>query len=643
VYQQVAIGLTARAPGPAYSGRVQPTTDAHAAGASPIAPGPPAASPGVSIGRGLLRRWQLRETPEATPQSLSGLRQGLVPRVLAARGLGADHAATAFIEAKLTGLHEPRLIPDMDRAAQRLLAALHAGDPVVIYGDYDVDGVTSTAILYRMFKLLAPASDVRTYVPHRLEEGYGLNAKAIETLAGEGARVIVSVDCGITAVHPAQVALRRGLDLIITDHHNPPATMADLPAAYAVVHPRRPDSSYPFGELSGAGVAYKLAWRMAAIAGDGERSAPPARTLLVELLAFAALGAIADVVPLVGENRVITKHGLNRLKHSPFTGVRALVDRAGLSGEKVGEWDVGFRLAPRLNACGRMGHAREAVELFITEDAARAAMIADGLEIANDQRRAVEQRIVEQASQMAQQRGMTAPGKHAIVLADPAWHAGVVGICCSRLMERFGRPTILMQMETEGPRAGEAHGSGRAIEGYNLHAALASCENDLVKFGGHDRAAGLRVRAGRLEAFTEALTAHATANIHADELTLCATADTTAAPSDLDLQAVRRLLELRPFGPGNPGIRLLLRGVKLEQDPRRFGAQGSHLELLVGDGQRRLKLTAWRLGEQLAPGGSLQRVLARGARIDAIIEPKIDTYGGEHVVGELIDLRAAEP
>jgi single-stranded-DNA-specific exonuclease len=561
---------------------------------------------------------------------------------MAARGLANHTDANTFIEAKLTALHDPRLIPDMDKAAVRILAALRAHDPVVIYGDYDVDGVTSTAILARMFRLLVPDAEIRTYVPHRLEEGYGLNAKAVETLAAEGARVIVSVDCGITAVHPAQVALRRGVDLIITDHHNPPASMDDLPAAFAVVHPRRPDSTYPFAELSGAGVAYKLAWRTAALAGDGERAAPAARALLVELLAFAALGAIADIVPLTGENRVIAKHGLARLKHSPFMGVRTLVDRAGLSGEKVSEWDVGFRLAPRLNACGRMGHAKEAVTLFTTEDSTLASAIADRLEDANIHRRAVEQAIVEQATAMAQTQGMTAPGQHAIVLAHPDWHAGVVGICCARLMERFGRPTILMQLETTGPHAGEAHGSGRAIEGYNLHAALTSCQEDLVKFGGHDRAAGLRVRAGRLKAFTKALIDHASASIPADQLTLSLTADTTASPGELQLPVVRQLMELRPFGPGNPSVKLLLAGVRVEAEPRRFGAQGQHLELLVGDGHRRIKLTAWRLGEQLAPGAPLASVLARGVKIDAVIEPKIDAYGGEHVTGELIDLRATQ-
>ncbi|MFN7430477.1 MAG: single-stranded-DNA-specific exonuclease RecJ [bacterium] len=581
----------------------------------------------VPVGRGMTRRWFIREGLAGSP----GLSGGVVSRVLAARGLGEPASAEAFLEPKLTGLIDPALMPDIDKATERLLRALRDHEQIVIYGDYDVDGITSTAILYRTLKAILPGADVRTYVPHRLEEGYGLNGKAIELLAGHGAKVIVSVDCGITAVGPALIARRCGVDLIITDHHNPPASMADLPDAYAVVHPRRPDSAYPFGELSGAGVAYKLAWRLASADGVDGRAVPAMRTLLVELLALAALGAIADIVPLVGENRVLTKHGLARLKHSPFIGVRALVDACGLSGEKVGEYDVGFRLAPRLNACGRMDHAKHAIELFTSDDGTRCAEIAEQLESANRERRGVESEIVQQACVLAGLLGMTGSDRRAIVLADERWHAGVVGICCSRLVERFCRPTILMQIDAE---TGEAHGSCRSIEGYNLHAGLEACAVHLKRFGGHDMAAGVALHKESIPAFVEAFTAHANAHSEADRLTHALRIDAECSPSELTVPAVRRLLSLEPFGRGNPAIKLLLRGVTLASEPRRFGAGGPHLELSLGDGVRRVSATAWRWGEQASK-------LARGMKVDAVIEPKIDSYGGVHAAGVLVDLRAA--
>ena len=294
---------------------------------APAGVGDGAAGGGQRVyGRGVLKRWAVRTAaPGGEPAGGGGAGggAGLAERVLAARGVtGAE--ATAFLDPRLSGLHDPSLIPDLDRAAERLLAALEKRELVVIYGDYDVDGITASAILFHMFRLLKPEAPLRMYVPHRVDEGYGLNSEAISHLADQGARVIVSVDCGVTAVGPASVARARGVDLIITDHHNPPQRVEDLPAAYAVVHPRRPDSAYPFGELSGAGVAYKLAWRLATLASGSNRASPAARELLVDLLGFAALGAIADVVPLVGENRVI-ETGLKVGEKVIVTGIQRAV------------------------------------------------------------------------------------------------------------------------------------------------------------------------------------------------------------------------------------------------------------------------------------------------------------------------------
>lgn len=614
-----------------------------------------------SLGRGVKKRWRLRRTE-------GGQSGTLVERVLAARGIGEEGGrAERYLSPSLMHLHEPGLLPDIDRAAERLLAAIREREPVVIYGDYDVDGVAATAILYHTLTHLAqwmaveegpPPLPVRTYVPHRLEEGYGLNRAAIEALAAEGARVIVSVDCGVTAVDPARAARAAGVDLIITDHHNPPATEAELPEAYAVVHPRRPGSQYPRSELCGAGVAYKLAWRMAVLAQGGRLNAE-ARRLLVDLLAFAALGTIADVVPLGGEsgegdeNRVIAYFGLTRVRSSPFVGLRALCAAAGLTGTTVSEWDVGFKLGPRLNASGRMNHAREAVELFTTADQTRAAEIAEKLEAANTERRAVESRIVRQAEAMALEAGMTGPDRRAIVLAHRDWHAGVVGICCSRLVERFCRPVLLMQLAEHEGRL-QAHGSGRSVDGFSLAAGLAACGEHLLKHGGHDMAAGLRLDAALMGAFTEAFIAHANERV-SDEmlvhgLDIDAVIDAAgvdsggAAPISYDVRTIKTLEKMKPFGRGNPAVKLLLRGVRLAMLPRVFGSTRTHVELMLDLGRgaagRELyvPITAWGWAEELV-GSTAPWKLTRGQVLDVVIEPKIDTYGGEKAAGTLVDLR----
>jgi single-stranded-DNA-specific exonuclease len=549
--------------------------------------------------------------------------------VLSVRGIEGE-AVAPFLEPKLTMLHDPSLMPDLDKAAQRLLRAARGGEKVVIYGDYDVDGVTATAILRHTLKQIEPGAVVDSYIPHRLEEGYGLNTGAIEELARQGAGVIVSVDCGVTAIEPAAAARRAGVDLIITDHHNPPASDADLPDAFAVVHPRRPGSAYPFADLSGSGVAYKLAWRLATMAGGASRVDGAMRALLIELLAFAALGAIADVVPLQGENRVIARHGLHRIKHSPIIGLRALVEASGLAGERVDAWDVAFRLAPRLNASGRMSHARDAVELFTTDNPERAKTIAEALTEQNNQRRTVERQIFEQAAEAAVKAGMDRPDRRAIVLADPRWHAGVVGIVCSRLVERFGRPAILLCDDGES-----LHGSGRSIDGFNLHGALESCAGMLAKFGGHDMAAGLRLDRGRMDEFVAAFTGVANERISEDELLPKVEIDCPATLDELTPVNVRRLESLGPFGRGNPPVTLLLASLKLDAPATPMGKGGEHVAMHVqqAGSARTLRLVGWGWGER-------RQALTRGQRIDAVVRPKVSTYGGrESVEPELVDFR----
>ncbi len=554
----------------------------------------------------------------------------LVERVLASRGITDPAESDLFLKPSLLHLHDPSLMGDMDRGAQRILEAAAAREPIAIYGDYDVDGVTATTILYHTLKTIAPDSDIRTYIPHRLEEGYGLNSAAIEQLAEEGAKVIVSVDCGVTAVEPARAAKKAGVDLIITDHHNLAPVEAELPGAFAVIHPRRPGSAYPYGELSGAGVAYKLAWRLASMHCGTAKVSPPLRALLLEMLAFASLGAIADVVPLTGENRVLTSFGLGRVKNSSNPGLRALIEASRLAGEKIDTEQVGFSLAPRLNACGRMGHAREAVELFTTATGDRAMDIARNLTKLNDERRATERRIADQAMKMAEAAGMTRPDRRAIVLAHEDWHPGVVGIVCSRLVDRFSRPTILMQRKD-----GVCGGSGRSIEGFSLHGALQQCAHHLTSYGGHDMAAGLKLDPANLEAFTASFTEAANAGITEEQLTPSISVDCDAVLSELTPEAVRDLELLAPFGPGNPRPRIRLVDVVLASRPEAFGSDASHLSLMLKSptAARTVRVVGWKWAEK-------RDQLAAGVAVEAVIFPRLNTWNGNtRVEPELADLR----
>lgn len=577
------------------------------------------------------------------PMSVQDARGGtLLERVIRSRGLDPASAGTGqFLSPSLVHLHDPSGIPDLDRAAERILAAARNGERVVIYGDYDVDGISATAILFHVVKAIHPGANVSTYVPHRLDEGYGLNAGAIEKLGAEGAKVIVTVDCGITAHVPAETAARAGVDLIITDHHTPPRTIEEMPRAYAVVHPGRPDSAYPFGELCGAGVAFKVAWRMATLACGSEKVTQRMRELLLDMLSLSSLGVIADVVPLLGENRVIARFGLARLRRIENPGLRALIEASGLAGEKVNTEDVGFRLAPRLNACGRMGHAREAVELLTTANPARSREIAAQLTRQNDLRREIEKNVFEQAVEAANAAGMTGTEQRGIVLAHRDWHQGVVGIVCSRLVERFHRPVLLMQDHGE-----ECHGSGRSVEGVNLHRLLERSGSRLMSFGGHDMAAGLKVRTVDLPAFAGAFLDECNRAHPAENLRGTARFDCDAEPRELTTASVRGLECLAPFGRGNPGVTLRLRGLEMVGRPEVFGSHSKHAAIRVrrsngsspagGDGatsSRVLRLYGWNWAERMS-------AVPPWSKVEALVAPKISTWGGgENVECEIKDIR----
>ncbi|GAB4545165.1 MAG: hypothetical protein Tsb0013_02850 [Phycisphaerales bacterium] len=588
--------------------------------------------------RGLTHRWiepkGLPTDGTTGPGGTKGL-DPLVRRVLAARGMSDPDAAVAFCTPSLLELHDPSLMPDLERACARVLDALRAREPIVIYGDYDVDGVSATAILWHTLRHIDPdateAGRVRTYVPHRLDEGYGLNSDAIASFADEGVKVVISVDCGITARKQALCARQAGIDLIITDHHNPPAPEL-LPEAFALVHPRVGEG-YPFGELCGAGVAFKLAWRLVTMREGAQRVSLGARGVLLDALAMAGLATIADVVPLVGENRVIAKHGLARIKHTQNIGLGALIEASGLAGKDVGSEEAGYVLGPRLNACGRMGHAREAVELLITQDPERAHELATHLDAQNRGRRDLEKRIFEQAVERVESAGLDRPDRRAIVLAGENWHPGVVGIVCSRLVGKLCRPSILLCDDGR-----ECSGSGRSIDGYNLHGALEHCADLLTRFGGHDMAAGMGLASRDVEAFADRLGAHALQHIPEEHLIPSLRIDCEARPDELTLGCLEQLERLAPFGRANPAPLLLVRGLRVERNGQTMGAGGAHMQVRFGDGRSgAVRGVGWRMGEHAA-------TLREGMEVDVAARPKINRWkGSSRVELELKDVRIGEP
>jgi single-stranded-DNA-specific exonuclease len=558
----------------------------------------------------MTRRWLLHGNSADGP---------LIERILAARGFCDPAAIEQFCEPKLSGLHEPALMPGVDAASERIVAAIRAGQRIVIYGDYDVDGITAAAILYHTIKTIQPEANLHTYVPHRMEEGYGINCDALKQLRSDGADLVISVDCGITAAESARTAKEIGLDLIITDHHNPPEHQP-LPEATAIVHPRLPGSRYPFGALCGAGVAFKLAWRLAVVWCNSERVSESLQKTLLNMLPLAALGTIADVVPLVDENRVLASFGLRLIRQTPLVGLRALIEASELMGENIDCEKVGYVLAPRLNACGRLGHAREVVHMLCGASPEEAIAIARDLTAVNERRQRTERDIYTHALRMAEDLGMTGDDTRAIVLAHHGWHPGVVGIVCSRLAERFARPAVLMQ------RNGEfCKGSGRSVEGYSLHAGLNACAELLSSFGGHDMAAGMVMPVANYESFVERFIAHANEHIVPENLMPAVHVDCDATLDELDMATVQGIGKLSPFGRSNRKPVLRIAGASLSDAPRQIGPEGRHLMLRLrqtnGSGQVWMRAVWWRAGSHASD-------LAVGQTIDAAVEPRINEWNG---------------
>ncbi len=570
----------------------------------------------------------------------------LIAQILINRGITDAGDCRDFLLPTLKLLPDPSLIANLPRAAQRIAQAIRDRQKIVIYGDYDVDGITATSILWHAIRLLGGRADY--YIPHRIEEGYGLNSDAITQICDDGANLIVSVDCGITGLDQAKIAASRNVDLIITDHHEscalphaddlaanvtPPRMVPVLPECYAIVHPRLSESplipsTYPNPHLCGAGVAFKLAWGIGQAMSGATRVSDDFRAFLVEATALAALGTIADVVPLQGENRILAHFGLGGLKQSKLTGIKALIASAKLTGQKLNSYHVGFLLAPRLNASGRMGHAREAVEMLTSADEPRALEIAHFLETQNRERQGLEKAIFEQALEQCVQLHYDSEDCRAIVLGGESWHPGVIGIVASRIVNRFHRPTVMIALNN-----GHGQGSARSISGFHLAHALAACGEHLETFGGHEMAAGLSLQTHRLPDFREAFCSHATRTLRPEQLQAQLHLDCAAELKNLNEALVKELARLGPFGQSNPQPLLFLHSVEIAGRPRRVGRSSEHLQFQVKHNTTTMKCIAFRRGDMIDQ-------LPPGTKVDLAAQPSINEFNGRCAVElEVKDIR----
>ncbi|GMU63073.1 MAG: single-stranded-DNA-specific exonuclease RecJ [Myxococcaceae bacterium] len=508
-------------------------------------------------------------------------------RVLVARGYGSPEAARKFLSDALTELPDPFLMKGLPQAVARLARAVRDQDAVTLYGDYDVDGVTSTALLSTVLGQLG--LNVRTYIPHRLEEGYGLNLPAIEKLAAEGTKLLVTLDCGITSHAEVARANALGLEVIVVDHHAVPETM---PPALAVLNPLQPGCGYPTRWLCAGGVTFNLCMGLRKTLREAGFFATRPEPNLKQHLDLVALATVADVVPLTGANRILVTHGLEQLTAGRRLGVRALKEVAGLGGAEVTAGQVGFRLGPRINAAGRLDDASVGLQCLLAKDYQAALKLARALDSANAERQQIEKAMLHEALEQA--GDAVERGAKGLVLSSPGWHPGVVGIVASRVVERFHRPAILI-----GVHDGMGKGSARSIEGFHLYDAIKSVAGHLARFGGHKAAAGLSIEPGKLPGFRADFEAVAGQRLTEGDLVPKQRIDAVVTPKELDETAVEALAALAPFGMGNPEPVLALK--HLVTSPRvlenKTPGEPGHLKLTV-EGAPALDVIGFRLAEK---------------------------------------------
>ena len=553
-------------------------------------------------------RWSI---PQIDPGEAGRLAQNLglslpAARVLANRGYRDPSAARRYLSPALEDLHDPYLLLGMSAALQRLQRAIAARENILLYGDYDVDGTTAVVILKKAIQLAGAEASV--FIPHRLRDGYGMRPEAIEQAAAAGATLLISLDTGIRAAEAVRRARALGMDVIVTDHHLPDA---ELPPALAVLNPNQPGCGYPEKNLCGAGVAFKLVQALLATLGW---PAGKVRLMTESFLKLVAIATVADVVPLTGENRILVKHGLAGLGSVRNPGLRALFEVAGFApGQAPTAGQVAFRIAPRLNAAGRMADANDVIELLLTEDPQRGAELAARLHSLNRDRQEAEGEIV----RLVLDECLAAPvtdQQAALVFAGQDWHRGVVGIVASRLVDRFHRPVFVLDVD---PEQGIAQGSGRSVPAFHLLEALESMSDLLLRFGGHRQAAGLTLASGRIPEFRERLNAYAAARLAPDDFRAEIEVDACLAFDEITDEVVADVLSMAPFGCGNPAPVFAAFGAEVAGGPWIF--KEKHLRVSLRQAGRTLTFKGWNFAERAAK-------FAPGARLDAAFTLDADDY-----------------
>lgn len=555
------------------------------------------------------KKWIVREAGGVRAEQLAselGV-STIVASLLVARGYGDQESAKSFLEPSLAQLHDPSLMLGMSQAVERLLYAIDNQQPVLIYGDYDVDGTTGTAVLLRALNMLGAKTGF--HVPHRFTEGYGIRQEALEKAAADGYKLVVSVDCGITAHEPLHWARDNGLDIIITDHHLPDADEG-APPAHAVLNPNQRGCNYPDKNLAGVGVAFKLIHALFRARGR-EASAPG-------FLKMVAIGTVADVAKLIGENRAIVALGLADLPRARNHGLRALIEIAGCGDDgEMTAYDLGFRIGPRINAAGRMDAARAVVELFGAKEADEARRLAEHLDTRNRERMDAQREIFNRAVAEFESSGTDLSLCYAAVIAGDGWHRGVIGLAASKIAERLNRPCVVISLEGD-----VGHGSARSIAAYHLFDGLTSCRDLLDKFGGHSHAAGLSIKRDRIDEFRRRLNEHAASCLTENDLIPALEIDAEVKPKQLVFQLLQDLRALEPFGAGNPRPVFMTRGWRVMSEPQIIKEQ--HLKLRVaGEDNRPFEAMWWRGVEEVEATPQMNQ------RIDLAYEFEANRWQGD--------------
>lgn len=546
--------------------------------------------------------WKVHPVNEVAAHRLTEQLQihPLLANLLVSRGMDSASEARSFLNGTIEDLHDPFLLSGMKEAVPRIMQAVRNGEQILIYGDYDADGISSTTLMIQLMRQLNANFDY--YIPHRSKEGYGLHIHALEEARNQGVTLIITVDTGISAVEQIAYANETGMDVIVTDHHEPPSI---LPQAFALINPKLPYCPYPFKGLAGVGVVYKLA---GALLGN---DVPESWSEL------AALGTIADLMPLVGENRMIVRSGLKSMSQSAFPGMTALLKVAGWKKGDVSSIQVAFGLAPRINASGRMSHANQAVALLTAEDVRQAEIAANGLDLLNKERQSLVEHMVDEAMTMLEDRRVEGHIPDVIVVAGEGWNVGVVGIVASKILERYYRPTLVLGID---PVTGQCKGSARSIPSFDIYEALVSCSDLLDHFGGHPSAAGMSLHRDQLSQFEQRMNEFASSRLLPEHCIPKMTVDLECSIHEVTVSMIEEIEGLAPFGMDNPSPRLLIRDAQLIE-MKQIGKDGKHLKLTLGQQNKVIEALAFGKGD-------LAHLLSLDDRIDVVAEPNINEWNG---------------